>query len=361
MTEDIRDKIFALIMAGGKGTRLFPLTTANQPKAFLSFDSTGVSLLKRTIYRLLGVIEPDNIFIVAGQAHEEELIPQTGNISKRNIILEPMSRNTLPCIGLAGLYIKRRDDSGVIAILPGEQLVEDEAEFQRIITRAAKAGLEHRSVVTLGIKPTFPATRFGYVRTGEEVSREDDIPVFKSLGFTEKPNMEKAEEFCSGGEYFWNSGIFILPVTLLFRMISAFAHDVYEHLAIIDNAIGTSGEFETISRVYKNIRSISIDYAIMEKAENVLIIPADIGWNDMGTWTEVAETWEKDSDSNACFGRHVGIDSSDCVIYSPNKLVTTVGVRDLIIVSTPAAVLVCHKDRADDVKKLAHKVVYEKS
>jgi len=346
-------------MAGGQGSRLWPLTTGGRPKAFLSFDGTGVSLLERTISRLSRLMVLENIFVVAGRNHERELCSKARNILRQNVILEPEGRSTLPCIGLAGLYIRRRDTCSVMMVVPGEQLVEDEAEFQRLMMRAAETARDHDCIVTLGIKPSTPATRFGYIQLGGEISCESGVHVFRVRGFTEKPDERKASEFLSSGNYLWNSGIFIWPTPLLFEMISKFAPDIYDGLSAIDGVIGTPEEKETIESVYLNMRSISIDYAIMERAEDTLVIPADMGWNDMGTWPEVAEVWDKDSGSNARFGRHVGIDSAGCAIYSPGKLVATVGVQDLIVVETPDALLLCARDRADDVKKLVQKLAEE--
>lgn len=361
MIELTKDRVFALIMAGGQGTRLWPLATIRLPKAFLSFDDTGVSLLQRTISRLSRLTVLENIFVVAGRIHEQELRSQAHSIPDQNVILEPIGRSTLPCIGLAGLYIRRRDASGVMLVLPGEQLIGDEAEFQNLMMRAAETASDYSCIVTLGIKPTTPTVRFGYIQLGDEISCEKDISVFKSRGFTEKPDEQKASEFLSSGKYVWNSGIFIWPASLLFEVIARFAPDVYDALLCIDNAIGTSREKETIERIYPSIRNVSIDYAIMERAEDTLVIPADVGWNDMGTWPEVAETWEKDKYSNAYFGRHSGIDSAGCVIYSPSKLVATVGIRDLIVVETPDALLLCARDRADDVKRLVQKLAEEEN
>ena len=344
--------LYAIILAGGQGTRLWPLTAKEIPKAFLSFDRTGISLLQRTISRVSQLTSHERIIIVAGQSHEKELHLHTQDIPDENVILEPTGRGTLSCIGLAALYVKRKDPSSIMIVMPGEQLIKDNKAFQQVITEAAKSAQKYNCVVTLGIKPTFPATRFGYINIGEKVSSSGDVPVFKSMGFTEKPDEKMASEFVSSGKYFWNSGIYVFPTLLLLNMISEFAPDVYDNLSEIETCIGTPDEKKAIDRVYPNMRNISIDYAVMEKSSNMLIIPADMDWNDMGTWTEVAETWESDEKFNACFGKYITMDSSGCIIYSPEKLVAMIGIHDVIIVDTPNGILICAKDRADDVKVL---------
>lgn len=344
----------ALILAGGLGTRLLPLTAKNVPKAFLSFDNSGKSLLQKTILRIQKIIPSDRIYISAGIRHEKELSNHILDISYKNVILEPFPRGTLACIGLSCLYIKKKDPSAVMVIMPGEQFIGNDDIFNRLISLAIKLSQNNNSIITLGIRPSFPATRFGYIRLGEKISDENDIEAFKSLGFTEKPNEEKASEFLKSGIYLWNSGIYIVPVTLLLELIHDLTPDIYKILSDIDEQIGSENEKEAIERLYHNIRNISIDYAVMEKSKDMLVIPADMDWNDMGTWTEVAETWETDENHNSCFGEHIQLDSTRCIIYSPDRLVVTIGINDLIIVNTPNGLLVCSKDKADDVKTLVN-------
>ena len=343
--------LFALILAGGYGTRLWPLTANDIPKAFLSFDESGTSLLQNTISRLSKIISFENIYVVTRHCFNERIRQHLQNIPNSNIILEPVGRSTLPGIGLGGLYIRRRDNSGIIIALPGEQIINNAEEFQRLVTLGAELSEKNNCIVTLGIKPTFPSTGFGYIQLGDKLIN-NHIKCFRAINFTEKPDKDRAIEFISTGKYLWNSGIYIMPVKHLFDMISKFAIDIYDKLLIIDRAIGTDAQYDVINSIYPDIRKVSIDYAIMEKARDILVIPADIGWNDMGTWTEVAETWNHDDNLNAYFGKHINIDSSECIIYSPDKHVATIGVRNLIIIDTPYGLLVCDKERADDVKSV---------
>lgn len=352
--------LFALVMAGGFGTRLWPLTANNMPKALLSLDGSGISLLQNTISRLSNIIRIENIYVVTRQCLGEKVRLQLKNIPNNNIILEPIGRSTLPGIGLGSLYIKHKDSSGIIITLPGEQTINNAGKFQKIVIYGAELAKENNCIVTLGIRPTFPSVGFGYIQLGDEFSINNDIKCFRVVSFTEKPDKNRAIEFLSTGKFLWNSGIYIMPVSYLFDMISTLAVDIYDKLNVIDKAIGTSTEHEIINDVYPSIRSVSIDYAIMEKVSNILVIPADIGWNDMGTWTEVAETWKHDDNLNAHFGKHINIDSSECIIYSPDKFVATIGVHNLIIIDTPNGLLVCDKKKADDVKLVANELMKQK-
>lgn len=344
---------FVLILAGGQGTRLWPLTARNIPKAFLCFDGTGISLLQRTVSRVKHLTIPENIFIVSGKSYECELKRQINEIPHKNLILEPMARGTLACIAFSALYIKRKDRSGIVITMPGEQLINDEIGFKNVISKAVYFAEKHNTAIALGIKPNFPATRFGYIKVGKQIDK--DFSLFKSDGFTEKPDENKAKKFLSTGKYLWNSGIYVFPILWLFRTISKLTPDVYKKIMEIEKSIDIIDKSEVIDNVYQDIQDISIDYAIMEKAENLLVIPTDIDWNDMGTWTEVSETWEKDQNSNYHFGKYISLDSEGCIIYSLQKNVALIGVKDVIIIDTPDGLLVCDKNRADDVRLIKQK------
>jgi mannose-1-phosphate guanylyltransferase len=347
--------VFALILAGGLGTRLWPLTANNTPKAFLSFDNSNLSLLQRTIIRVEKVTSKEKIYISAGKNHKESLYQQAQNLPENNIILEPLPKGTLACIGLSSLYIKKQDSSAIIISMPGEQLIKNDKLFQKIMVLAVESAQKYNTIITLGIKPSFPATRFGYIHIGKKIFYGNDVEAFESLGFTEKPDEKKALEFFNSGVYLWNSGIYIFPVSLLFELIHDLVPNVYNILSEIEGYIGTPNELEVIERLYPKMPNISIDYAIMEKYKNMLVIPADMDWNDMGTWVEVAETWNSDSNNNSYLGEYINLDSDECIVYSPNIPVTTIGIQGLIIINTPNGLLVCPKDRIDDIKALIQK------
>jgi mannose-1-phosphate guanylyltransferase len=239
--------------------------------------------------------------------------------------------------------------------MPGEQLIKNDKLFQKIMVLAVESAQRYNTIITLGIKPSFPATRFGYIHIGKKIFYGNDVEAFESLGFTEKPDEKKALEFFNSGVYLWNSGIYIFPVSLLFELIHDLVPNVYNILSEIEGYIGTPNELEVIERLYPKMPNISIDYAIMEKYKNMLVIPADMDWNDMGTWVEVAETWNSDSNNNSYLGEYINLDSDECIVYSPNIPVTTIGIQGLIIINTPNGLLVCPKDRIDDIKALIQK------
>lgn len=372
--------IFAVIMAGGSGTRFWPLSTINKPKQLLSLtgDSTPI---QQTVSRILPLISEQNIFIVTNKLQQEELRKQISKVSAipaHNIIVEPVGRNTLPCIGLAALYIKAKsyDQSSIMVVLPSDHFIRDEKRFLKLLSDAQEVAQEGSSIVTFGIMPNRPETGYGYIALQNKVCSINDTDVFKAERFTEKPDKRTAAEFVASGKYLWNSGMFLWRTSVLLDMIEKFVPDIFRKLSKLEAAIGTPDEQEIIQEAYSQMRSISVDYAIMEKADNVLVIPADIGWSDVGSWAAMDEVWQKDANGNACkmnlprskkmvdspssvaspdsgsSGQHISIDTSDCVIYS-DKLVATIGLKDLIVVETEEALLVCPKSRAQEVKKIS--------
>lgn len=346
---------YALIMAGGLGTRLWPLTSQELPKALLSFDDSGRSLLERTIDRISMNIPHDKIYIVADRQHKRRISSIVKTVPLENMIFEPFRRGTLSCVCFTALFVMERDPSAILIVLPGEQLITDIKRFNKLLTHAVNFACSFDSVVAFGVKPSSPETGFGYIKIGHKVS-DDEVKVFWSEGFVEKPEKAKAEFFLSSGQYLWNSGIYVLSVSTLFSMTERFANDTYQKLMLIKELIKRSDQGEMIGKIYSQLNNISIDYAIMEKLGKFLVVLLDVDWNDMGTWTEVAETWNKDESSNSYLGNYLAFDSSGCIVYSPDKLTVLLGVKDIVVIDTSDGLLVCSKDRVDEIKLLMDKI-----
>ena len=352
--------MFAVVMAGGNGTRFWPLSTISNPKQLLNLTTDG-TLIQKTVSRITPLIPEQNIFIVTNTFQREELRRQVSEVSaipSRNIIVEPVGRNTLPCIGLAALYIKSLEQSSTMTVLPSDHFVRDEGRFLQLLCYAQKVVQEHDCLVTLGIKPSRPETGYGYISLKNRIYSINGTDIFKAEQFTEKPDRQTATEFLASGKHLWNSGMFVWRTSTLLEMIERFAPDISVELSKIEAVIGTPHEQRVIQEIYPQMRSISVDYAIMEKADNVLVIPADFGWSDIGSWAAIDEVWQKDANSNVCMSQHIGIDTSGCTIYS-DKLVATIGLEDVAIIETEKALLVCPKSRAQEVKIIVERLEQE--
>lgn len=367
------------IMAGGIGTRLWPLSTRKKPKYLLDLTGRG-TLISETVRRLLPLAPEENIFIVTRASDVEEIQAQVPNIPSTNIIAEPVGRNTLPCAGLGALHIRRKDANSVMALLPADGYIEDEKRYVELLAQAAKLAQSSDVFVTLGIKPTRPETGYGYLKLGQRLSigninagksyvpetvltsqhqeHSRRLQAFKVEKFTEKPSREEAVEFLKTGKYLWNGGIFIAKARVLLDAIEEYEPAVYAALMQIDKAIGTTDERQVLAEVYPKVKNISIDYGIMEKLQksagksDVIAIVTDVGWNDIGSWQAMEEIWATDENQNVCKGEHLNLDTHGCIIYSPNKPVATIGLKDIVIVETDGVLLVCSKERAQEVKNL---------
>lgn len=347
----MKSNLFAVIMAGGQGTRLWPRSRHKRPKQLLDIVGSK-SMIQQTVGRIRPIIPDERIFIVSNEIHVEELKNHIPFVPESNIVVEPIGRNTAPAIGLTSLYIRRLNPEAVSVVLPSDQIVQKEEAFWDTIKRAGAAAENGDYLVTLGMKVTSPETGYGYIHKEDQI--EDGL--YKVNAFIEKPSMEKAEEFMKDGEYLWNSGIFVWRVDLILRMIGEYLPDLYRGLMEIDKALGTVKEKRTIKSVYSELEGVSVDFGILEKSKNVTVIPSDFGWNDLGSWAALDSIFMKGPHGNIEQAKHVSIDTTNTLVYSSRKLVATIGIKDLIIVETEDALLVCHKERAQDVKKLVDKL-----
>lgn len=347
----MKNNFFAVIMAGGQGTRFWPRSRNKRPKQLLDIVGSE-SMIQQTVGRIRPIIPEERIFIVSNEIHVEELKNHIPNVPQHNIVVEPLGKNTAPAIGLTSLYIRRLDPEAVSVVLPSDHLVEKEEIFWDTVKTAGNLAGKGEYLITLGMKVTSPETGYGYIHMGNLIYDR----IYKVEAFVEKPSKEKAEEFMRKGEYLWNSGIFVWRVDLILRMIEEYIPDLFRGLMEIDKVIGTSKEKRTIKSVYSELEGVSVDFGILEKSKNVTVIPSDFGWNDLGSWTALDSIFKKGPQGNVEQGKHVSIDTTNTLVYSPRKLIATIGIKDLIIVETEDALLVCHKDRAQDVKQLVDKL-----
>lgn len=343
-------KRYGVIMAGGGGTRFWPLSRQKISKQLLNL--TGKDLMvNEAVDRLAYITKEENIFIVTNAAQASTMLKVTKErIAPKHILSEPTARNTAACIGYAAMEIIRKYGDGVMVITPSDHYIKDTAEFVRIMNIAANAAEATGKLITIGIKPTFPSTGFGYIRFSGSV--EDAKPV---LEFKEKPDEETAKGYIASDEYAWNSGMFVWKASIILEKFRELTPDIYADLETIGNAMGTADETNIINAVYPNIRKISVDYAIMEPSApkgEVLVIPAEFGWNDVGSLDMLGVLHEPDAEGNVLLGDTLAIDTTNTVLYSSKTIVTTVGVDNLVVVETPDAIVVCRKDKAQDVKKI---------
>jgi mannose-1-phosphate guanylyltransferase len=345
--------MYAVIMAGGKGTRFWPKSREKMPKHLLDIGSEG-TIIQETVNRIEPLAPPENTMVVTGLSHADELMKQLPRIPGKNILIEPVGRNTAPCIGLAALHIQQRSPDAVMVVLPADHLIAETARFRHILSIAAEMARQGDDLVTIGIKPTGPETGYGYLEQGPLKTTIRGENIYKVTSVREKPALKQAKAFLKKGRFFWNSGIFIWRVGAILEAIRKWLPDLYDGLSEIKSALGTKKEQEVIGRVYKGLRPVSIDYGVMEKAENVLLVRGDFGWSDVGSWDALWEISDKDEQGNSANvkGAFVGLNTTNSLIHSSRKLVALVGVEDLIVVETEDALLVCRRGSSQDVKKV---------
>lgn len=340
---------YAVIMAGGSGTRFWPLSRRKRPKQLLELFGRG-TLLEQSAARIRGVIPPERTYIFTNELVRAEICRRLPGIPRQQIVAEPAARNTAPTTGLAAHEILRRDPAALMVVLPSDHIISKPAAFRQALRAACRwASTEGRSVV-LGLKPTRPDTGYGYVRLGRGEGRVDGQEIFRVEKFTEKPPLKTARRYLASERYLWNSGMFIWRASTLIDNLQRYQPRMARSLERIAGAGGVRAR-STFRRLFPRLEKISIDYAFMEKAANVFVVAADIGWSDVGSWAVVYEHQRKDQDRNVRPRHSISLDSRGNMIVSREKFVVTVGVQDLVIVETPDALLVCARDRSQNVGK----------
>jgi len=350
--------MYAVIMAGGRGARFWPRSRESKPKHLLDIVSDK-TIIRETVDRIRPMIPPDKMLVVTGESHAQELIRQLPEIPQENIIIEPVGRNTAPCIGLAALHIKRKTPDAVMLVLPSDHLIRNEKQFRKVLNVAAIVAQRGDYLVTVGIRPTGPETGYGYIEQGQEQDAVEGETVYNVRSVREKPDLAQAQALLEQGSFSWNSGIFVWRVSAILNALAKWLPDLYEGLLQIDMALGTVREAAVVEQVYRQARSVSIDYGVMEKARNTLVIPGDFGWSDVGSWDALWEVSPHDEQGNAVRGEAITVDSRNCLVHSPGKTVALVGVEDLIIVETGDALMVCKRGASQDVRKVVDRLERE--
>ncbi len=353
--------MYAVIMAGGRGTRFWPRSRAKKPKHLLDITG-GRTMIQETVDRIRPLIAPEKILVVTGRTHAWTLFNQLPEIPHENIIIEPQGKNTAPCIGLAALHVRKRATDEIMVVLAADHAIADPRKFQQALKAALQAAEAPEALVTIGIKPTSPQTGFGYIEQGEaaDVGRRGDV--FRVKSIREKPDLRQAQLFLHNGNFFWNSGMFVWRASTILKAIARWLPDLSAGLEEIDAALGLSGEAAVMRRVYKKFAPISIDYGVMEKADNVFVVKGDFGWSDVGSWDALWEITAKDANGNTFIGggRVIAKDTNASLVYSRRKLVALAGIKGLIVVETDDALLICPRGRSQDVKNLVEALEAEK-
>ncbi len=340
---------YALIMAGGSGTRLWPLSRQSRPKQAIELIDNR-TMFQHAVDRLETLLPPERVLVVTARDHVEVLAAQVPDVPGENFIVEPMARGTAGAIGLGALHLKQRDPEAVMAVLTADHYIRDVDKFRRVLSAAAQVAREGH-IVTLGIQPSFPSTGFGYIRRRDRVGTVEGFEVYAVDAFVEKPDAARAAEFLATGLYSWNSGMFIWQIN---RIMAEFARQMpafYAQLRTIEAALGTPRQAEVLAEVWPQVRKETIDYGVMEGADDVLVIPVDIGWTDIGDWAAIYQLHRPDEAGNVIVNtEHVSVDTSASFIQGGKKLIATVGLKDVIVIDTDDAILICARDRAQDVK-----------
>ncbi|MBO5093582.1 MAG: mannose-1-phosphate guanylyltransferase [Lachnospiraceae bacterium] len=350
---------YGIIMAGGSGTRFWPLSRKSLPKQFLNLTGKD-SMVNETIDRLATVIEKDHVFVVTNAAHADLTFRMTnGRLKRDHILAEPAARNTAACIGYAAMEIVKKYGDGIMGIFASDHYIKDESGFREVLERAVRTAEEGDKLVTIGIKPYFPSTGYGYIKRKSSGLLTEGTGAAEVEEFVEKPDLETAKRYLESGDYLWNSGMFIWKASVILKQFEKLLPDIYDCLLTIGESMGTEREREAIDEIYPKIPKISIDYGIMERAENVFVLEGDFGWNDVGSLDAMETLHEPDENGNVVCGENISLDVKDCVSYGESKLIAMIGVENLIVVETNDTVLVCDKSRAQDVKKIVERLETE--
>lgn len=339
----------ALIMAGGKGERFWPKSRQKLPKQFLDIIGEGDTMIQMTVKRILPLVDMEDIYIATNKDYKELVRKQLPGIPEENILCEPVGRNTAPCIGLGAVHIARKYSDAVMMVLPSDHLIQNHKMFVACLQDAVEAAKKECNLVTIGITPDYPETGYGYIKFNMDKKSGNAYAVDS---FKEKPSFEVAQKYLNSGDYLWNSGMFIWKVSSILKNMQQLMPVTYDGLKTIQDAIGKEEEIEVLEKVFTDFDSESVDYGIMEKADNIYIVPSTFSWDDVGSWNAVGRLRDKDQNGNAISGNIITVDTKNCILEGEKKLIAAVGLENLIVIDTEDAILICDNKATADIKKI---------
>lgn len=353
---------YCVIMAGGIGARFWPMSRTTQPKQFIDILGTGETLIQQTVNRFLKICPVENIYVVTNELYRELVKTQVPVLSYDQILCEPARRNTAPCIAYANYKIKEKNPDAIIVVAPSDHIILKEDVFTEVITSALRAATENDWLITLGIEPSRPDTGYGYIQYNGQIGDERDTRIKKVKTFTEKPELKIAEKFLKSGDFLWNAGIFVWSLKSINKAFETYLAEIDDIFKAGIGVYNTEKEGAFIDGAYAVCRNISIDFGIMEKAENVYVLSSDFGWSDLGTWGSLYATRQKDEDQNSIVGKNVmTYDTTNCVInVKGDKLVVLQGLDDYIVVDEDNVLLICKKKDEQNIRQFVTDVKTEK-
>jgi mannose-1-phosphate guanylyltransferase len=343
---------FATILAGGGGTRFWPLSRQETPKQLLNISGNDI-MLNDTIERFKGIIPQENTVIVTNRSQVVLLESiMHSSVLKSNILIEPVAKNTAASILFAALSIEKFHGDSLMVVLPSDHHITDEDQFRLTLDEACTVAMETDKIVTIGIKPTFPSTGYGYISYDNVPISANPVAVYEVAEFVEKPNFQKAQAYLSSGHYLWNSGIFIWKTSVIIENFKRYLPRLYKTMLPLSEYLATDQEEEMINKIYPLLQNISIDYGILERCDEVVVLSGNFGWNDIGSWDALGAIFPPDASGNIVKANYMGIDTRNSIIYGNGRLITTIGIDGLIIADTEDALLICPKDKAQSVKEI---------